>query len=375
VSPAAAVALALLAGAVTRGLAQSTATVDAGGTRVDYEGDTDVSAFSITPGLAVDGASTSLAGSGTFSRYDTGDWSIEGGVSGTVFTPSLLNFQGEIGAAAQGSAQPGTVGTGEFSGEARLHWLAGDGGVWVGGDLGRATDGEAWRTVRGAELGSWGRFNAITLIGRVTPTWIGDSIRYTDAQAIARLEQGRLEVDAYVGLRDWSRPDATSASGWGGVSAALWLSEHLAVLGGGGKYPADFAQGFPGGSYATLGFRLATRRPGTRQALARTAPEALPPIAQPVTGGFRVRPAGAGHWQIQVHAPQARLVEVMGDFTDWRAVPLQPAGNQNWTLTLPIVTGTHRMNLRVDGGGWGVPRDLPVLTDEFSGVVALLTIQ
>jgi 1,4-alpha-glucan branching enzyme len=65
----------------------------------------------------------------------------------------------------------------------------------------------------------------------------------------------------------------------------------------------------------------------------------------------------------------------MGDFTDWAPAQLATGRRGWWTITLPIPAGTHRMNLRVDGGAWGVPPGLPVLTDEFSGTTALLTVE
>jgi hypothetical protein len=64
----------------------------------------------------------------------------------------------------------------------------------------------------------------------------------------------------------------------------------------------------------------------------------------------------------------------MGDFTTWRPVPLRPAGNGSWFLTVQLEPGTHQVNLRVDGGAWAVPPGLPVVTDEFGGSVGLLVI-
>jgi hypothetical protein len=60
-------------------------------------------------------------------------------------------------------------------------------------------------------------------------------------------------------------------------------------------------------------------------------------------------------------------VEIMGDFTSWQPVRLARQGDGWWTASLPIPRGTHQMNVRVDGGAWGVPPGLTTVKDEFGG--------
>jgi hypothetical protein len=368
--------LLMLAAGGGRVAGQSSASVDAGGTHVSYDGDVASSSLAVTPAVGIDGETISLTAWATMSRLDGGEWSTQAAGEGSFFTPLAGPFQGEIGAAFDATGQANQPGMGQFSASGRIHWTgADDRGLWLGGQGGRASDGIGWRTIAAGELGVWGRAGPVTLVGRATPTWIGDTIRYVDGQIIAQVERGALEVNAYAGLRSWTSPSDRPRTGWGGVSAALWINDHMALLGGGGKYPADYAEGFPSGNYLTLGIRLATHRPTTRQSMARTAPQALPPLEPELGGDFRYLPAREGSWTLEVHAPQASRVELMGDFTDWAPAQLATGRRGWWTITLPIAAGTHRMNLRVDGGAWGVPPGLPVLTDEFSGTTALLTVE
>jgi hypothetical protein len=65
----------------------------------------------------------------------------------------------------------------------------------------------------------------------------------------------------------------------------------------------------------------------------------------------------------------------MGDFTDWQPVPLEKKGRNEWRAVIPIPNGTHRMNLRVNQGDWGVPPGIPVLDDDFGGVVGVLIVE
>jgi 1,4-alpha-glucan branching enzyme len=78
--------------------------------------------------------------------------------------------------------------------------------------------------------------------------------------------------------------------------------------------------------------------------------------------------------RLRVVAPHVRVVELMGDFTDWRPVVLAKAGDGIWEVTLPIAPGIHRVNVRADGGAWGAPPGLTVATDDFGGVVGLLPV-
>jgi 1,4-alpha-glucan branching enzyme len=77
--------------------------------------------------------------------------------------------------------------------------------------------------------------------------------------------------------------------------------------------------------------------------------------------------------QLRVRAPGARRVEVMGDFTDWEAVELSPAG-ELFERAIPITSGTHRLLLRIDGGEWIPAANTPGVDDDLGGRVGLLVV-
>ena len=72
-------------------------------------------------------------------------------------------------------------------------------------------------------------------------------------------------------------------------------------------------------------------------------------------------------------AQHAQRVELAATFTGWEPVALLREGDQ-WRLDRPITSGTHRVLLRIDGGPWLVPGNLPAAADDFGGSVGLLTV-
>jgi hypothetical protein len=216
------------------------------------------------------------------------------------------------------------------------------------------------------------------------PAWVGDSLRFVDAEITARRVGGAVEVTASGGTRWWSRPVGAAGTTWGSASAAVWLGPHLALVAAGGSYPVDYAQGLPAGRYVSLGVRLASRHPSQEDGLARDA--ALMRIGRPSAGrsslrlsspvvpSFEIRSSGEDRQRVRLEAPGARSVDLIGDFTGWRGLPLERAADGSWQATLVLAPGLYRMNLRVDGGPWGVPPGLPAITDDFGGVVGILRI-
>ncbi|HEY0994671.1 MAG TPA: glycogen-binding domain-containing protein, partial [Gemmatimonadaceae bacterium] len=69
----------------------------------------------------------------------------------------------------------------------------------------------------------------------------------------------------------------------------------------------------------------------------------------------------------------ATRVEVMGSFTGWEPASLARRGD-GWELALAAAPGAHRVVVRVDGGTWRAPLNLPAAGDDFGGTVGLLTV-
>lgn len=77
-----------------------------------------------------------------------------------------------------------------------------------------------------------------------------------------------------------------------------------------------------------------------------------------------------------VFLPQAEQARIVGTFTDWQPVAMEPAGNSGyWTITLPLPPGDHRYSYLLDQGQRLL--DPTVATreeDDFDGENSLLTI-
>jgi hypothetical protein len=285
---------------------------------------------------------------------------------------------------AAGSTRDAGGSAGDVLGRVRLHWLGAHEGVWVGAALGRAWNGTVWGADRRADAGAWLRRGEATASVTATPTWLGDSLRFVDAELVGTISHGLLDLAATGGLRHWSRPAGAPSDAWGGVNATCWLTPHFALVAAGGSYPADYAQGLPGGRYLSLGVRIASRRAtqpisdhqtGLQTGLpVRTAGIQSGPRA-PVPAGpaFEIRQLGERQ-RIRMRVPGATRVELMGDFTAWRAVPLNRLDDGVWELILPLGAGLYRVNVRVDGGPWVAPSGMPLVTDDFGGTVGILRV-
>jgi hypothetical protein len=358
-----------------RAAAQTVGSVDAGVSRIGYTDLPGITAYTVSPALQLFRPNASLFANGVYSYFNGGGWTLQGTTAGSIFLPRGSRVQAELGGTLSGSVDNDGNKSAELLAQPRLHWGGANRGMWVGAGLGRAWDGTAWQTVGLGEAAGWARLKEVTAVVSTSPNWVGSDLRYLDTQATARLVHRQLELGAYGGFRAWFAPDNTAATAWGGVSAAYWLNNRLAIVAAGGSYPRDLAQGFPDAKYLSLTVRLATRRPPTATGLEAQEYRLLQPLARPVVPDFRVTTTRAPSRLVRLRAPGASSVEIMGDFTDWQPVALEKKGRNDWSVVIPIPNGTHRMNLRVDQGEWGVPPGIPVLDDDFGGVVGVLVVE
>ncbi len=360
------------------------ATLDAGAAAVRYADSLDVSAATLSPAFDFMTPSTTLSGAGIFAQGGSGVWSLQGQLAGSAFTPSLGSVRAELAGSAGGSAHEDGTRTGELLARARLHFMKRAWGVWAGGGGGRTWDGDVWRDMLVGDLGAWARAGAGTLVLSTAPAVVDDTIRYTDTELSARWVTTRLELGGVVGARAGRGLPTIAGSkrAWGSVSATLWLGEHLGLVAGGGSYPVDFTQGYPGGRFVQAGIRMSVggRKSSTSDALSRGGGRESDgdspsdrATATKLMSAFDSERGAGDQVTLRVRAPNARKVEISGDFTNWEAVPLEHGADGWWAATLPIESGTHQLNVRLDGTAWVVPPGLLTVTDE-SGSAGLLTI-
>jgi hypothetical protein len=82
----------------------------------------------------------------------------------------------------------------------------------------------------------------------------------------------------------------------------------------------------------------------------------------------------AGGRVVRVTAPGARRVQLRADATGWRVVDLARGADGAWEAVLPLVPGTHRVLVCVDGDTWRPPANLPAVDDDLGGRVGLLVV-
>jgi hypothetical protein len=369
----AAVNLTCWLGAAPRLAAQVWGTLDIGGASVRYDDSVRITATTLTPRIRFDDGPLAGAAVGTLSSLTGGGWTAQGALDLSVLSGALGPARVEIGAEAGGSLHDDATRTGQYLGRARLHFGSEAVGVWAGAAGGKTWDASLWHRVVQGDFGAWARTGRLTLVGAVTRAAVGDSLRYTDAQAALRWDARHVELAGGVGARSGDAIARESPTVWGNVAATLWFTRRVGLLAGAGTYPVDFTQGYPGGRYLSIAVRVGARPAGSAS-LSRPQTRTASPSAHP---GLRLEIASMpnGRRTVRILAPGARSVELMGDFTSWQPVPLAAGPNGWWTATIPISPGTYQLNVRVNGGAWDVPAGALQSVDEFGARVGVVNVR
>ena len=354
--------------------------LDVGGAVLRYADTLTTGAATITPHLVADWGSAYLEAYGTYSQFSSGGWSSQGSLSASRFIPTHHGFLGEVGGFVGGSTHNDGTRTGEAIANGRLHLAGANGEVFAGLGGGRTWDAAAWRSVLLGEAGGSVGSGPTSAMLTISPTMVSDSIKYADTQVSLSWKGQPVDLGALLGFRLGDQLTTLSANvrSWASVSAVFWVAPRIGVAVGGGSYPVDPTQGFPGGRFVSLSLRFGQRRPTEQskdQISQQSQPRILAPEIVPAASGFATNRGAGGVVTLRVNVPGARLVEISGDFTNWTPVQLAPAPGGWWSTRLPIKTGKYQMNMRVDGGQWIVPPGLLSMADEFGGTVGLLVIE
>ena len=354
--------------------------LDLGGAALRYADTLSTGAANITPHVTASWPSAFLDAAGTYSQFTSGGWSTQGSLSASRFIPTNFGLLGEVGAFAGGSTHNDGTRTGEFIGNVRAHFPHLGSEFFFGLGAGRTWDGFEGRNLLAGEIGASVGSRSTTALFTVSPTMVGDSIKYADAQGSLSWTRDAVDLSGVLGFRvgDQLTTLGGHARAWGNVSVVYRMTPRFGFVAAGGSYPVDPTQGFPGGRFVSLSLRL-TRGPGAALSPASEGgPELqardVAPEGSPVLTGFVAKREGAGALTLQVNAPGARSVEISGDFTNWTPLQLVRSETGWWAATLPIARGNYQMNVRVDGGRWVVPPGLLSMVDEFGGVVGLLVV-
>jgi len=247
-------------------------------------------------------------------------------------------------------------------------------GLAIGGGLGTTIHNAVAIPNRRGQLDGWlmlarERLSANVALTRTRSVFGGSSIlvdisrrnlNYLDLSGDWEHDAGAWSVAATAGVRG---RNATFGGGnsWQAIDATLWLDRHVAFVFDAGRTLEDLVRGVPRSRYVSIALRiesqphltLMTRRP---------------------TAGPRATVARAGDARrIEITNVAVTRVELMADFTDWNPVPLDSVG-RSWRLDQNISAGLHRLVIRIDGGDWTVPANLPHIEDDVVGPVGLITV-
>lgn len=353
--------------------AQTWSTLDVGGANVRYGDSVNVTATTVSPRIRFDGGPFVGGAVGAVSSLSAGGWTAQGALDLSFLTPALGLARVELGAEAGGSFHEDATRTGQYLGRARLHVGTSARGVWAGAASGKTWDASLWHPVVQGDFGAWMRLGRVQVVAAVTPSAVGDSLRYTDTHGAVRWDARRVELTLGMGARSGDVL-AREETVWGSLAAVVWLSSHIGIVASGGTYPVDYTQGYPGGRYVSVALRFGGR-PNPAAALASRVQSVATRRGAAASPRLEIASPPNGPRVLRVHAPGARSVEVMGDFTDWEPVALTRGAGGWWTTMMPITGGMHQVNVRVDGGQWDVPAGTLETEDEFGARVGVLNLR
>jgi len=350
---------------------------------------------SIAPTMYLDGRAYRVGASGIYTDAPGGRWNFQGAGMAQLRSPEVGPFQleatGQLEVTRHFSARGVSAATGELRG-----YLRPSPGttLWVGRlrgavsslsgrrPLSRTLLGASTR-VGGIEVGVSVSSSTFDLFGTAdqaardpSDTLIavpiiphgssGPAYRrsLTDALVSTRWRVVGTDLDLALGRRfGHNTPDLTI---WG-VSASRSLTPTLAVVAGAGRSGSDPVTAVPGSRYLVAGLRLrvGAAAPAALGALP-TAPDHTP---------FRIGPALPAGREIVVQVRGASQVELAGDFSDWRPIPLQSEGTGGWRAVVPMRPGLHRLAIRIDQGEWQAPPGARAIRTEFGGEVTEIVVE
>lgn len=191
----------------------------------------------------------------------------------------------------------------------------------------------------------------------------GRKVSWLETEAKMGWSKGRVALDGVVG---W-RPAIDSAPGatWFRAITTVAVSRSVSLSAGVGTRMRQIPYARSTGRYASVALRFAPA------ALVR--PRETPEVT-PTAASFRVDRVG-DQCIIRVRLPQARIVELSGDFNGWEPVRLTREVTGTWVASLALKPGAYRMNIRVDGEAWVPPPGVAAVDDEFNGKVGLIVVR
>jgi hypothetical protein len=351
------------------------------GSLVQYEGFLTSTAATVAPALRYDTPSLSLGGQGSWTLFESGSRILQATAAAAWLSPARERWRFEVSGSAGASRYAEEPASGHALARGRFHFYGTDAGGWIGATTGASVNGSA-RTPFELSIGGWSVRERVALVGTLSTTWLGAD-RHLDVAGAARWTTNRMELEARLGARPWAQSPGAVGDAitgvWVELSAILPLASRVSLDLSGGSYPSDPVRRVLGSKYATAGLRLDFARRDRLPSLS-IPPAILAAVQKRNEEGstadarLEIVPDGA-QYIIRIHAASAKAVEVMGDFTDWTALPLSQTADGIWEVRLELAAGVHRLNIRIAGGAWLVPAGARPEESEFGGTVGVVVVR
>ena len=368
-------AVATASGQVTPGL-------DAGVAAVKYDGFLLSGAASIAPSVRWDHPRGKgfVSARGTYLRFESGNRSLDASMRGSWFAPLARRWRGELGLGLGASDYASIAHFSHGIVDARVHLMDQDRGGWLATSFGRSSFGAGPRPVAVIAIGGWLLRADAAVFASFDRSFVGDTA-YSDLRSSARLQRGTVLFEGTLGARILSEGGGRGV--YGEASATVPLGRNTALIVAGGRYPTDVITGSIAGGYVSAGFRLGSS--GLRKPLPAPRPRPAIPHSSSGSDGSGLLPATEARLEVvpgssaddpvklTLYAAGASVVEISGDFTDWKPIELQRSRTNGdaWEGMFRMYRGIHRINVRRDGGPWTAPAGTTRGADDFDGEVGV----
>jgi hypothetical protein len=351
-----------------------------GGSATDVVGITS-RALTVSPSLSLlpdSRVAIGLEAAGT--RFDEGQWSLAGGITSVMRLP--INSFASLGLDAAGASTTtsykvsyqtataipfvevaagpvvGFVGArGAFASVRAEQTTSNPSGLFGRVPSVSRNTIEVSRTGRALVYGISTRFanraNETMRIGAREERGTVDTVPTIDRTASVTVDRGRITVGGNIGLRSERAQRSTFGTG----SLAIAVTPVAAIEITAGAYPANRLVGAAPGRFFNVGLSLHSGRTAAALAIATGVPS-----------------VAAGFTRLTLREKNAQRVEVLGDFTHWKATDATRADNDVWYVDLRIPPGEYRYAFRVNGTIWRVPEGAVAIDDDFGGKSARLVV-
>ena len=370
--------------AVATASAQITPGLDAGIAAVKYDGFLLSGAASLAPSVRWDHPRGRgfVSARGTYLRFESGNRSLDASMRASWFTTLARRWRGELGLGLGASDYASIAHFSHGIVDARVHLMDQDRGGWVATSFGRSSFGAGPRPVAVVAIGGWLLRADAAAFASFDRSFVGDTA-YSDLRSSARLQRGVVLLEGTLGARIFS--NGAGRGVYGEASATVPLGRNTALIVAGGRYPTDVITGSIAGRYVSAGFRLGAS--GIRKPLPTVRPRPAIPhsssgsdgsggaLLPPIEARLEVAPGRSTDDPVKLtlYAAGAGVVEISGDFTDWKPIELRRSltNGDAWEGLFRMSRGIHRINVRRDRGPWTAPAGTTRSADDFDGEVGV----